>query len=309
MADMGIQVNTNNINVNPGIRPVQGGNAGGVSKVSKPDAEQEKKRVDLALENVVSVSEDGDTVQATDESMERLEEDAFGKVVAQGNDENRNTVTGQDIDTREDEIPEDDRLKTQASAENQTKNTQSENVQKDTQTVQEQTDNPTKQRLEEANDPDRIDPTKERLKEANDPNKPDPVKERIEAQKKRQERAEARAEIRENIDTTKDAAAKTGKATFNGYTDAQLEQMYIKGEISRNDYDREMDARKERAEEIQSGNREFNKEMAAEIAAEELTTRQGEEVKTVYSPDSSDTLTAKTRDEILTGLQDFSLNN
>ncbi len=309
MADMGIQVNTNNINVNPGIRPVQGGNAEGVSKASKPDAEQEKKRVDLALENVVSVSEDGDTVQATDESFERLEEDAFGKVVAQVNDETRNTVTEQNIDTREDEIPGDDNIKSRAAGERQAENTRAENEQKDTKAVQEQADNPTKQRLEEANDPDRIDPTKERLKEANDPNKPDPVKERIEAQKKRQERAEVRAEIKENIDTAKDAAAKTGNTTYNGYTDAQLEQMYIKGEISRNDYDREMDARKERAEEIQSGNREFNREMAAEIAAEELTTRQGEEVKTVYSPDSSDVLTAKTRDDILTGLQDFSLNN
>ncbi len=305
MADIGIQTNSVSINVNPDVRPVQGGNADSAAKTARPDAAEEKKRVDLALENVVSVSEDGDTVQATDESMERLEEDAFGKVVAQGNEENRNTVTEQDISTENDaagQVREDAAVReNREGADNKAK----EPVEKEKPETVRAEDNPTRRRLDEENDPNRIDPTKERLKEANDPNKPDPVKERLKAQLKREQREEER----ENIDTTRDNTADKQVSSYNGYTNAQLEQLYIKGEISKNDYDREMDARKERAEEIQEGNKEFSREMEVRIAAEELSERQGQEMKAVYSSDSSDTLTPETRDDIITKLQDFSLNN
>ncbi len=305
MADIGIQTNSVSINVNPDVRPVQGGNADSAAKTARPDAAEEKKRVDLALENVVSVSEDGDTVQATDESMERLEEDAFGKVVAQGNEENRNTVTEQDISTENDaviQVREDAAVREdREGADNKAK----EPVEKEKPETVRAEDNPTRRRLDEENDPNRIDPTKERLKEANDPNKPDPVKERLKAQLKREQREEER----ENIDTTRDNTADKQVSSYNGYTNAQLEQLYIKGEISKNDYDREMDARKERAEEIQEGNKEFSREMEVRIAAEELSERQGQEMKAVYSQDSSDTLTPETRDDIITKLQDFSLNN
>ena len=288
MADGGIQINTNTVNVTADLGPVKRASAG-ETRFKQEAVEAEKKQSEKALENVISVSEDGDTVQATDESMERLEEDAFGRVVVEREgDENARTVnTEENITTAQSE-----------------RNT---SVEKNAEAEDDTTVNPTQERLEEANDPNRIDPTKERLEEAEDPNRPDPAKERIEAEIKRQERAEERENF--NLEKEEQETNEAQITSFKGYTDQQLEQLYIKGEISRNDYEQEMDSRQERAEAVQEGNREFNREMAEDISEQESVQRQGQELETVYSPDSSDTLSARTRDDILTGLQNFSLNN
>lgn len=304
MADMGIQVNSNGMNVNNGIRPLQGPVGDGAVKTKEAQAQEEEKRIEPALENLVAVSEDGDTVQATEEGMERLEEDAFGKVVAQKNDETRGTVREQNITTEEDREEDEENPVRNDVEERRKEALQAGGLKPGDETDPNRVD-PTKERLEEQNDPNRIDPAKERIKEQNDPNKPDPLKERIEAEIKRKEKEEER----ENIDTTKDNSYNPGVTSFKGYTDEQLEQLYIKGEISKNDYDKEMDARKEREEELEKAGSEFNKEFSAEIAAEEQGQLQAEELKNVFSPDSNDNLTPQTRDDILTKLQDFLLNN
>jgi len=308
MADMGIQISSNGMNVNNGIRPLQGQIGDGALKTKDAQAQEEKKRIEPALENLVAVSEDGDTVQATEEGMERLEEDAFGKVVAQKSDETRGTVQEQNITTEEDREEDEEN-----PVRNDVEERRKEALQAAGLTAGDEDDpnkiDPTKERLEEQTDPNRIDPAKERIKEQTDPNKPDPLKERLEAEIKRKEKEEERKEERENIDTTKDNSYNPGVSSFKGYTDEQLEQLYIKGEISKNDYDKEMDARKEREEELENASSEFNKEFSAEIAAEEQGQLQAEELKNVFSPDSNDNLTPQTRDDILTKLQDFSLNN
>ena len=286
MADIGGVSLNNTAAVNTNVSPVVTKPAEGAQKTAQNPAVEEKKAEEI-LENVISVSEDGDTVQATDESMDRLEEDAFGRVVVENTEAQENTRTAQG----EENITTNDLTSQSIAAANDLNKP-----------------DPTKERLQEANDPNKPDPTKERLQEANDPNKPNPTEERLKAMIKEQ----IKADERENFNTEKrEQQVQDQKqiTSYAGYTDVQLEQLYREGEISRNDYEQEMDSRKERAEEIQSGNREFNEQMAENISDEERVERQGQELETVYSPDSSDAITARSRDEILSSLQDFSLNN
>lgn len=94
MADMNINpiadVNAGN-NYNPvtaprtAVRPdAAGANAPDRAAGQKDDRVKQDRE---GLENVVSVSKDGDTVQASDQGMEKLEEDAFGRMVVQKDDE------------------------------------------------------------------------------------------------------------------------------------------------------------------------------------------------------------------------------
>ncbi len=298
MADMEIKVNRNPIQVNNNNTIKTPAQTQGPEKtaVQKPEVENKprEQRIEEALENVVSVSKDGDTVQVTDESNERLEEDAFGKMAVRS--ENNNIA--QDDDAAETGTVPNDRTEINTEA------------------VNTKDDNRTK---EDPADTTKPDPAKERLKEAADPNKPDPAKERLQAQRESDER---RKEIIKDMVKSADdderaderAQAKEEQqmqniTSFTGYTDQQLQQMVREGQITQNDYDREMEARSEKTQAAIDNNNEFAKDMATNIAEEELTQRQAAELQTVFSEDSADVPDAETRADILDKLQDFTLNN
>ena len=141
--------------------------------------EAEKQRRDDALENVVSVSDDGDTVQVSDEGAEELLESTSGAVVSQGETIAEAAREEEDIEIEPIEAPE-------------------------------------------------IEP--------------------IEA-----------PEITP-VDT-ETATQKQDITSFAGYTDQQVEQMYLEGEISQSDYNNEIARREEMRASDAADREEFSREM------------------------------------------------
>ena len=94
-------------------------------------------------------------------------------------------------------------------------------------------------------------------------------------------------EDEENFET---AAA----ASYNAYSDQQLEQMYLKGEISRIDYQREMESRDAAEEANGEENEEFSEEMSGLSAIENQTANSMNAIQTAYASDST-TMSAQER--------------
>ncbi len=141
--------------------------------------ETERQRTEDNLENVVSVSDDGDTVQVSDEGAQELTESTSGAVVSQRQTEAEALRDEEDIEIEPIEAPE-------------------------------------------------IEPVE----------------------------APELTPIAEETET-----AKREITSFAGYSDKQIEQMYLKGEISQNDYNMEL-ARREELESAERADREqFNYEM------------------------------------------------
>ncbi len=185
----------------------------------KPVEKEEKE----PLKDVVSVSEDGDTVQVVRESEEKLEDELFGRV---------------DVLDQE--------LSGVYNAEKEITNI-------------------------EIKDPDEEEEEDKALKIEEEP-----VEEK---------------EIQ----------------SYAGYTDQQLEQMYLKGEISKQDYDSEMELRESREAEAVEEDEE-NARLAGKMAATENMGKQDEiELKKVFSEDASDTFKAGDRAEIIDTLENLAL--
>ena len=150
--------------------------------------ETEKQRREDALENVVSVSDDGDTVQVSDEGAEELSESTSGAVVSQREAAGEAIRAEEDIEIEPIEAPE-------------------------------------------------IEP--------------------IEA-----------PELTPTGSETE--TAKRDITNFAGYTDQQVEQMYLEGEISQNDYNNEI----ARREELEASDREDREQFSREMGRlEEADTR------------------------------------
>lgn len=288
MADMEIKVNSNPVQVNNiNTAPVRTADAVKAEpRQTEAEALQNKPLEDIEenLEDVVSVSKDGDTVQVTEESNERLEEDAFGKVAVRSENEAQEDRTG--------------------SVREETENIETVQDNRETGNIR-----------EEAAD---VNPTRERLEEAADQNRPDPARERLEAQ--RESDARRKEIIKDMVESDEDdrradeineeereEQARQNITTYTGYTDEQLQRMVREGQISQNDYNQEMDARKERTEAAVDNNNEFAREMAANAAMEEQSARQAEELRTVFDDASNDVPDAATRADVLDKLQDFTL--
>ncbi|MBR5377162.1 MAG: hypothetical protein IK139_07765 [Lachnospiraceae bacterium] len=311
MADMEIKINRNPVQVNNNItRPAPAQ----TKEIEKPapqrpetDIARTKPREDIeeTLDNIVSVSKDGDTVQVTEEGTERLEEDAFGKMAVKNED---NGTTQDDAaagtDTARTGRVEITTEAVSATVDNRAQENAAQADKAQENTAQENT----------------VSPTRERLEETADPTKPDPAKERLEAQRESDERRKEiiKDMVKSNEDDARaDERAKTRETqeqvqqnitTLTGYTDQQLQQMVREGQISQNDYNNEMDARSEKIQASKDNNNEFAREMAINIAEEELTRRQAAEIQAVYAETSASVPDAETRADILDRLQNFTLN-
>ena len=234
---------------------------------AKEAQEADKIRQDR-LKDVISVSEDGDTVQATKDSRDRLAEDAFGKVEIkrEPEDEEEKEAVGEVTDKAMEE-----------SAETAIEGTES------------------KQAIEERNS--RILENDTKTEEAID----ESVKEQlsgtsrtdfaIEEGNKRAEEEEEEEEYNQKL------------ASYTGISDQKLEQMYLQGEISRMDYDKEMEAREERREAENNENDQFSNEMTGMAVLEESGKRDLNQIETAFSPEANDNIEAADRMEIIESME------
>ncbi|MCR5099787.1 MAG: hypothetical protein K6B41_00370 [Butyrivibrio sp.] len=240
--------------------------------IPKPDTESTKVREELA--DVVSVSEDGDTVQVSDESETALE-DGLNVTVKSTNSKNES---------------EDSYIKSLES------NDTSEEIElfgKRTQKVA----------VEDA-----IEHKEEASKQQKENIQNDKQDFEIENRKAAMEAKERREEIRELQNESQDSKESVqGSKSFTGVSDDQLQQMYIDGKISQYSYDHEIDSRKaERKEQAEEAIEESEKITDANSKAQDAQ-RLSEAVEEAYSEDSNDNIESEERAEIINNLENFEL--
>ncbi len=296
------------------VRPVQTASAPSPERVSGADrlrqdnvarvqeaTEKKTEQKKEELQDVIAVSKDGDTVQAGQEARELLDEDRFGKVTVVGAETENETA--------------EEAIRTFPPAEEEV-NTQAFPPAEEEDEAAVQAFPP--QEKEEVN-PQTFPPEeKEEVNPQTFPPKKDPAQEAAqkEAEKKAEQRAEELKEaVEERAEKTKERikaqtaeknpatvpqdqeneAVKVDKGSLKGYTEAQLKQLFEKGEISRTDYDAEIKKREEVRGNEQQENAEFSREMVQGIALNEQAAQEGEAIENAFEQGGNDTIAPKDR--------------
>lgn len=219
---------------------------------SKASEERRERIREELLENVVSVSEDGDTVQVSDDGADKLE-DVF----------NQTDIYEEETPTNE--FKPDSYYVEMTKAASEEKKLDAIEDDRITEVFNNQDPNLESAQIDDSNDIE-LNPTL-------------------------------------NSDDTDNT--KTNITSYNGYTDTQLEQMYLKGEISKYDYDQEMDAREAEREDQQDNNEDASKQVMATVNGMERVSQDASQIKQAFAEDTVTTPDAAQRVEILSTLQDF----
>lgn len=211
------------------------------------------------LEDVIAVSKDGDTVQASEKSIERLEEDAFGHMEVRRDQTAADDITQEAIAKSEETALEGTETQ-QAIAESREETLLSNT------------------RTEEA-----IEASTERTL-----NGTSRTEEAIEAGNERAEEEEAEEAYEQKLQS------------FQGISDMKLEQMYLQGEISKIDYDQEMESREEAREAEDQENTQFGNQMAGAAVLQEAGQRDLQQIETAFSGEANNnTISGADRMEII----------
>ena len=272
------ELNINNINSNnqadinristPAVQPA----GEGARQPERVRPGEEQPNLAPAYENIVSVSADGDTVQASPESMQELEDEAFGTVVE------RTPVN-------------------------------EENEENEANAVRAEEQNEQAARTEE-NDEHAYDPVEVQQEEAR--RRAEMREELREEERQAEIAAEAAQEapVRVEAENNEREALQGSQITsFDGYTDSQLRSLYLSGEITRADYDAEMQNREEAAtsqlEDVQSGNEQFSREMGTYAGLEQQNAVDRIQIEEAFSPEANDAIRAADRVEMMTQAQNL----
>ena len=269
--------NTNAANQASGVNRAAGTqNADRARETAEAQSERSAEVRKEQLKDVIAVSRDGDTVQATDKSRERLAEDAFGHMeVKQENGEAVSAVSNETQETvTTGEVTDEaiaERVQTAIDG------TESQ------QTIAESVD----KRLTFGTRTD------EAIGESVDRtlNGTSRTEQAIEAGDKRADQEEAEKEYNEKL------------ASYQGISDMKLEQMYLQGEISKIDYDQEMESREEIREAEGQESAQFSGQMTGAAVLEQNGQRELRELETAFSPESNDNISSNDRMEILQTLE------
>ena len=142
--------------------------------------------------------------------------------------------------------------------------------------------------------------------------------------KERLQKTEKKAEELKNFDIHKSDEKKADKKAQQfddeqelitqpvstvGRTETQIMQMYQKGDISKNEYDRAIEIREDRKEEVRESDRQFTEDSAKVNTKMEQVKQDTSEIEELYDSDASRTIEAATRAEILSSLQDFAIRD
>ena len=224
----------------------------------------EKKEQEKELENVVSRSKDGDTVQVSESSVEKLSEDAFGRM---------------DIIGRSSEADK-------AEAENAAAErpaAEAENIAVERPAADAGAENVVALEEEGRNADEKVIPniTASAVAPADKPQieRPDEDEE---------EKEEAVKAIEEEDEKPK-------ITSFAGYTEDQLRQLYQRGEISRQDYEKQVKLKEELKEEASGDTGEVNRMMKGVLGLSNEGDKDRTELKALFSEDSSDKIPAAER--------------
>ena len=213
---------------------------------------------------MISVSKDGDTVQATEKSRERLEEDAFGHVEVRQDqaDRQNRTAVGE---VTEEAIEERTRTAIDGSE--------------------------TQQAIAESVDDRLVEGTRtdEAIAEA--------VEREVTGTSRTEEAIELGNERAEQEEAEKEYVEKL--TSYEGISDMKLEQMYLEGEISKIDYDQEMESREAEREAENDNAQQFSTQMTGLSGLEFGSRLDQEQIQDVFSTEANDNISATDRMEML----------
>ena len=218
----------------------------------------EKKKAESKEENlkdVVAVSTDGDTVQVSEDGREKLNDEQLGRVVLKEGDESA-------VVKEEEDIKLSDEAKGIAVNDDKAKKAAAEReaIAKE--------DEERKERISELNAD---------IEKA--------------AEEKKAERSEKLIEDKNEGEEE----SKPEITSFAGYTESQLEQMYLKGDITMQDYNNEISQRQEALEAMEEEDNEFSKEMNAEISQAAQVSRGTEAIENAFDENANDNISAQDR--------------
>ena len=210
----------------------------------------EKKEQEKELENVVSKSKDGDTVQVSESSAEKLSEDAFGRMDIIGRSDGADKSDTDDTETGNaagDKSVADPGAASVVAMEEEGRNADEKVIPNITASAVAPADKP------EVNKPDEDDEKNE-----------------------------------EAVKAIEEEGEKPKVTSFAGYTEDQLRQMYQKGEISRQDYEKQVKLKEQLKEEASGDTGEVNKMMKGVLGLSNEGEKDETELKALFSEDSSD---------------------
>lgn len=233
-------------------------------KEQQSDLEKAAEREKAVSEEkeIVSVSEDGDTVAVSREDAE----------------ERQGTVTETD---REDEV----KAASGTTDERETEAIQAPEIEKAATAAAEEEEKPA------------IQPA----------GLPDAAKEAIQRAEEDIERKEEAAKETAQAQADEEADEKEYEqkiTSFAGYTNDQIEQMYLDGKISQYDYNKEIENREKRVENIEVSNEELSKNMNALDQIGRDVENNGNAIAAATSDQASQVLTAQQRLDAIDTLTD-----
>ena len=103
----------------------------------------------------------------------------------------------------------------------------------------------------------------------------------------------------------KDKASATQSGSYQGYTDSELKQMYIDGEISKQDYDQELASRKEERERIEAEEQAIENRLSDSLQAETRVSQDAQQLAQAFAEDASAIPDPAERVAIMTNLQNM----
>ncbi len=264
--------------VQTGLRPDQ------AQKDQKTQADR-ANAPEKELENVVSVSKDGDTVQASPDGVDKLTEESSVK------------VTGGDKDAAK-TVPKEDDFRTEDADQRAKETGDAGQIDRAKDTAARNKDDAN--RVDAAND--RAKEARDRAEDKNETNALERLKEsqekRAELIKAAQEAQEKRAEAIKGtpeeqkpsepvrVDVGADSPDRKIE-TYAGISDQQLSRMYRDGEISKYSYDNEIASREKRAEQLKENNAELNEEMAVEAGVANRTLQNFNAIENAYTKEQT----------------------
>ncbi len=299
----------------------------------QPESTREPvKAPPVELENVISVSEDGDTVQASQTSLSKLEEKEPDDrvVVKQQNEDNAISEKKPPKPSVEEPQPLDVRTESMKppilpgeNAESRAEAAETDNERLEQieamagglgaaaevkPTPQPEIKPVTAPEIAPVEDKkpelppigiERNAVIQEKLKPVETEEPENPV---IEEAKK------AAAEVKEKNPVIEENNNKSNVSSFVGFSNAQLKELYLKGDISRRTYESELESRDTEKEFLQEMNRSFAKDMGNKVAVGEKVTRDEQELKIVFSEDSSDKIDPRERIKIMDTLENIEMS-
>ncbi len=300
--------------------------------IVQDDNKQKERASRDDLENVIAVSEDGDTVQASDEGMDLLHEEEAKGELQKTDGKLVLSETGEKTPIEQEGKPAQERTEAAASREKKVFS-DSDDVRPPVDEKKPVLDDvevnrPAVSDAEEKKSPeeeeksaiegkdDRKPLEEEKKSEALNEKEKKPFEEEedpvIGQEEKKnpylEEQKKALLEPKEKNPVIEEKKSfERDPSSFVGYSESQLQELYYKDRISRNEYNQELESREEQREFLRVSNEAMTKDMIKGLKDEEALRVTKQEMKIVFSNEPLNGILPEERVKIIDSLQNITL--